>query len=368
MAISCSTSVRGLLPIRPTIAQISIALDDDKIWVGSKVSGINLVMFISDALEERATIGRFAMSIGSTNICFEDYLFDTMSENKDEPVCLGELYLDSYFTASATHAEAPKNISAEQFSKIWRIDLNQAKKTLDGTTQKCKRADDLSLSRNYSTNDRMLRSNKRIGQFFFMDTIFVTKKARKLSRGNNCCQLFVSDKGFLSAVLMKSKSEAPAALKMFAKEIGAPDAIVCDAAGEQKSNAVNKFCHQIVTTLRYLEEGTPWAKLSELYIGLIKESVCEDMKVSDSPLVFWDYCVEERRARINNLTAKNLFQLEGQTPHFTVTGEEGDISNLCQFDWYQYCYFREQKRPFPMAREVLGRVLGPAKGEGNEMS
>ena len=56
------------------------------------------------------------------------------------------------------------------------------------------------------------------------------------------------------------------------------------------------------------------------------------MKISDCPIVFWDYYIE-RRARVNIMTVKNLFQLEGQTPHFTVTGEEADISNLCQFDW-----------------------------------
>ena len=51
-----------------------------------------------------------------------------------------------------------------------------------------------------------------------------------------------------------------------------------------------------------------------------------------------------------------------------MTGAEGDISNLCQFDWYQWCYFREKKSEFPLAREVPGRVIGPAKGEGNEMT
>ena len=50
-----------------------------------------------------------------------------------------------------------------------------------------------------------------------------------------------------------------------------------------------------------------------------------------------------------------------------MTGEEGEISNLCQFDWYQWCYFREQNSNFPLGREILGRVLGPSKGEGNEM-
>ena len=91
------------------------------------------------------------------------------------------------------------------------------------------------------------------------------------------------------------------------------------------------------------------------------------MNTSMSPLVFWDYCME-RRTRINNLTAKNLFQLEGRNPHYSVTGQEGDISNICMFDWYDWCYFHEQGSKFPFTKEVLGRVLGPATGEGNEMS
>ena len=51
------------------------------------------------------------------------------------------------------------------------------------------------------------------------------------------------------------------------------------------------------------------------------------MKEADSPMQLWDYCLE-RRARINNLTATPLFSLHGQTPHFSVTAEEGDISNF----------------------------------------
>ena len=91
------------------------------------------------------------------------------------------------------------------------------------------------------------------------------------------------------------------------------------------------------------------------------------MKDSDCPLVLWDYCVE-RRARINNLTAKDLFQLHGTNAYTALTSEEGDISNLCQFGFYDWCYFREQKASFPFNKEMLGRVLGPAKGEGNEMA
>jgi hypothetical protein len=224
------------------------------------------------------------------------------------------------------------------------------------------------LSRNYGTNDRMLRC-KRANDYFFMDTFFATKKAGKSSRGHNCCQLFVTDKGFVHVVPMKSKAEVLQAVKQFAKDIGAPDAIICDMAGEQTSHALKRFCQEIGTTLRLLEEGTPWANKAELCIGLIKEAVRKDMKESDCPLPLWDYeyCVE-RRASINNLTAKDLFSLHGSNAHAALTGEDGDISNLCQCKWHDWCYFREQKQRFPFNREVLGRALGPAKGEGNEMA
>ena len=86
-------------------------------------------------------------------------------------------------------------------------------------------------------------------------------------------------------------------------------------AGEQTSADVRKFLSDIGTTLRALEEGTPWSNKAELYIGILKEAVRKDLRESNAPLVLWDYCLE-RRARINNLTAKSNFKLHGTTPPY----------------------------------------------------
>ena len=99
-----------------------------------------------------------------------------------------------------------------------------------------------------------------------------------------------------------------------------------------------------------LKEHTQWDNLDELYIGLTNEAVRKDMQESDSPLVLWDYCAE-RRARINNLTARNLFQLQGKNTTMATLGEEGDISNLCNFQWFEWCYFRDQGGSFPMQKK-----------------
>ena len=68
-----------------------------------------------------------------------------------------------------------------------------------------------------------------------------------------------------------------------------------------------------------IEEHTQWDNLAELYIGIKKEAIRKYMQESDSPLVIGDYCAK-RRAIINNLTARNLFQLQGQNTTMETLG------------------------------------------------
>ena len=69
-------------------------------------------------------------------------------------------------------------------------------------------------------------------------------------------QLFVSDKGFVYVVPMKTKGEFCSALAMFAKEIGVPNALIMDPSGEQTSKKAKKLCHDIGTTPRVLKDST----------------------------------------------------------------------------------------------------------------
>ena len=150
------------------------------------------------------------------------------------------------------------DVDATHLAKIWRIDRETAKRTLQVTSQRRKHSPNINLTRNYSTKDKMLRY-KRLNDYFFMDTFFASAKGAVSSRGNTCCQLFVTDKGFIYVVPMKKRKEVPQAVKQFAKEIGAPEALIADGAAEQKSQEVKQFCADIGTTLRVLEVDTPWA-------------------------------------------------------------------------------------------------------------
>ena len=186
------------------------------------------------------------MNIGATSIFDQTYLDDddsqdtsddddtSLDDSEDDfdPMELdddiNEALIDN-FMASTAQAGKSRGVDPKHLSKIWRISREDAQRTIDVTTQISIQTDDPVLSRNYSTNDRMLGVRyKRIKDLFFMDTFFATKKCGQSSRGHTCCQLFVTDKGFIYVVPMKKKSEVLLAIKQFAKEFGAPDSFVAD--------------------------------------------------------------------------------------------------------------------------------------------
>lgn len=303
---------RGDNEVSAVLSSVSNALDEQQF--ASALTDINDVM-------------EFGMSMNNVAGHSSQYLFDMSLDN------------DMKVDISAAQALPPKGITAHDLAQHWQIDIAQAKETLKVTTQRVKRSKDPGLSRHYSSNDRMLRY-RRIKRNFFMDTMFATSKGGRSIRGNTCAQIFVSDSTYVHFIPMKKESDVKNAMKAFAKEVGAPDTIICDHSKAQTGKEVRSFCAEMSTTLRVLEKGTPWANKAELYVGLFKRAVREDMRKSDCPMVLWDYCCE-RRAMIHNATASNNYLLNGQTPYFDIHGVEPDISNTCQYNWYDWVYFRD---------------------------
>ena len=119
---------------------------------------------------------------------------------------------------------------------------------------------------------------------------------------------------------MNSKFQFPQYLKLFSKEVGVPNSFILDPSGEKTSNVVCAYFHNIVTTMRILDEQTQHADGAELYTGQLKESVRKDMRETHSPMKLWCYFAE-RQETISNLTAKNMFQLKGQTPQSMTLSE-----------------------------------------------
>ena len=132
---------------------------------------------------------------------------------------------------------------------------NLAEKAIERNTQLRRQSKDNTLSQNYRTNDCMLR-HKRFESVFFTNTLFATN--HKSTRGNKCCQVFVSGKIYICVCPMKSQDEFETTLHWIFKEVGVPVDRIVDEFSAQKKLSVKRLCDQVGTTLKILERAIPW--------------------------------------------------------------------------------------------------------------
>ena len=97
----------------------------------------------------------------------DDMMFDLDSEGDQEQV--------EEFFSHATNASRPRGVTHEHLSKVWHISTEDARRTIETTTQTSVQTQDPTLSCNNGTNDCMLRY-RHIQDYFFTDTFFATKK------------------------------------------------------------------------------------------------------------------------------------------------------------------------------------------------
>ena len=67
-------------------------------------------------------------------------------------------------------------------------------------------------------------------------------------------------------------------------------------------------------------------------------------------------------------TALDIFGLDGMTPETKMSVETSDITNFCEFGWYQWVYFRDTSVTSPGDKSVLGRYCGPSIDVGPELT
>ena len=260
-------------------------------------------------------------------------------------------------------------VDAATLAQCLNIPLEMAKKTILSTTQLAVRTTaEPSLTRKYSTNDRMLRY-ARLATDTFMDTFFSSSEAGPSIRGYTTCQVFASEFGHVFVVPMGGKSgmEVAQAIKRYFKEVGVPKHLICDQATEQVKGSSRILCNEAGCHVVELEKGTPASNRAERTIKILKDGAKKDMFDSNCPMILWCYCVE-RRAEIINSTARSNYLLQGQVPSTRMTGQPTDISAICEFGWYQWVIYRLEGEKFPFQHQRLGRVLGPARSAGTAMS
>ena len=175
--------VYGDMKTRPEWHGIAASEDEVRTKLASVNAALDPILF-TEAVHNEAAISKFKMPIGNTSALPPDEVDDLWC---DEPLSfhvdlndlqsslrdLGEQLSQSNVSAVGTSS---RGVSPKHLSKLWGIDVETAKRTIDITSQHCKHDHPDHFRRQYSKNDWMLRY-KRINSHFFMDIFFVTGKA-----------------------------------------------------------------------------------------------------------------------------------------------------------------------------------------------
>ena len=113
-------------------------------------------------------------------------------------------------------------------SEVWNISVEQAKLTLEATTQHHSRSAIMPLSRGYQM-DRMFEP-KQLRCDMATDTM--DPRCQGL-HGMKYCQVFGNRVMFAEAYPIVRKKDCDDALKLFIQDYGAPDTMITDGSKEQ---------------------------------------------------------------------------------------------------------------------------------------
>ena len=270
---------------------------------------------------------------------------------------------DTIQLSGITHKNK-SSLDAESLASKWNISIENARRTIDATTQRHVR---LLASKNVYRRFKTLTSQRQYRQLggylgkFASDTF---KFKIKSTRNNQYAQLFTNRANFTYVVPISAKSEANNALDKFIHHIGVPGEILTDGAQELHKSDWGKTCvkHSIIQDLT--EPDTPKQNPAELQGGILKKRIRNRMRSTNTPVRLWDYSFEYESS-IRTLTASTHIMNEGATAFEKVMGYTPNISEYIQHDWYDWVWFNDPRDP---DIQRLGRWLGPAHSANQGMA
>ena len=259
---------------------------------------------------------------------------------------------------SARHS----GVSAETLSRKWKIGLDTARNTIQVTTQQGIRTAVAPITRRYRVDNLALHRN-RLQTRFHMDTLF--SKTTSLS-GNKCAQVF-TDGQFTTVFPMTTKAHAGQSLADFIDQVGIPDRLTADLAGEQTglSTLFQKLVRYHRIDMHFAEKGTGKQNhKAEREIGLLKQRWRRRMADRQIPQRLWDFGLVYEASLLRRV-ARGQDRRSGIE---RLTGETPDISEWADFDFFDLVWFHtNQKMDAADEQTQLGYWLGVAHRIGSDL-
>ena len=167
----------------------------------------------------------------------------------------------------------------------------------------------------------------------------MVQEVAEFRRGNRCAQIFATDFGRSCLFLMKQKNRANETLSLLFQLDVVPPTVICDNAKEMDLGEFNwKLNH-----LKQMEPFTPLMNAAKK-IKELKRGSGRKLIKSSTPKRLWDDCLE-LESYIRSNTVHSIYKLDGEVPD--VSGAMSNISQFCEFEWFEWLMFHDKIVPYP---------------------
>ncbi len=153
-------------------------------------------------------------------------------------------------------------------------------------------------------------------------------------------------------------------LLMF-KHDGVSPKMILDGSKEQVKGVFRGKLKEVNCHMHITESYSPWQQAAKGCICKLKCRVSCKMIRTGAPKHLWDPCIEFE-GLIHSHTANYIYSTGGEIPETIMKGGTADISQICEFAWYDWVMFRDtvDTIAFPDDKLTLGRYLGPVTDIG----
>ena len=165
---------------------------------------------------------------------------------------------------------------------------------------------------------------------------------------------------------MKGRKDVSHTLESLFRTAGVPKCLRPDGGKEIVDGEFRKVARRYGTPIFPNE---PFAKNANIASGIgakeLKREYRRDMIATGSPECLWDLGLTYR-ALVRCHTAQNVRGLGKEIPQAILTGDTPDISPICEFGWYEWCWYHDVEDE-GLEVKKLGRYLGPSFDVGDAL-
>jgi len=254
-------------------------------------------------------------------------------------------------------------IGPEELASKWNIGLQAAKETLEATTQFGVRTAVHPMSRRVRVDHLHLHRPLLRGTWY-ADTLFAKVKSRL---GNTCANVFTQGK-FTKVVPMTARSDAGKSFMEFTDDVGIPETLVTDGAGEftGRDTEFVKEARRVRTKLRTAEQGRKNQNhAAEREIGFLSKRWKLRMLRRCVPRRLWDFgLVYEAELLCRMARGRNK-----RSGFEEVFGNTPEIGEWLDFEFYDLVWWWDRSVKPDMTDETrrLARWLGVSHRVGSDM-